>query len=295
MAVTYDSSVLGEDLDAHLAASEVGVANLKTGAEKEIIWFDQASKSKTPLSVIYIHGFSATKHEIRPVPDNVARALGANLYFTRITGHGRDGAGMGDATLKAWSDDFAEAIAIGERLGERIIVLATSNGGALTTWGLSNPELAKNVAGVVFFSPAYALHDLPGWLANIPWAETLLPLIAGEERSWEPRNELQGKWWTTSYPSKAVFPMTSLQKNLSELDPSSINTPALFFYAPQDRVVIAEEIEKVATAWGGTSEMVKITEASDEYMHVITGDIMAPENTASVSEKIIDWTRSLGN
>ncbi len=294
IAVEFDSATLGDDLEAHLQVSEKSVPNLKSGAEKEIIWADTDTKSRTPLSVVYIHGFSATKHEIRPVPDNVASALGANLYYSRMTGHGRDGAGMAEATLQDWADDFAEAIAIGERLGERVLVLATSNGGAVATWGLSNPILSRNVAGVAFFSPAYELKSLPTWLANIPWAETILPALAGHERSWEPRSELHGKWWTTSYPSKAVFPMTSLFAILKNIDPGQINVPALFFFSPKDQVVDANEIEAVASAWGGQTEIVKIDDASDPYKHVIAGDIMAPENTAVVSQKVIDWASGFG-
>ena len=294
IALKYDSSSLGENLEEHLRTSEQSVPNIKPGAEKEIIWADTSNRSKTPVSVVYIHGFSATKHEIRPVPDNVAKALGANLYFTRLTGHGRDGQGMGEATLQDWADDFAEAISIGERLGEKVLVMATSNGGAITTWGLSNPELSEKVLGVAFFSPAYEILDLPTWLANLPWAETILPVVTGHERTWEPRNELQGKWWTTSYPSRAIFPMTSLLKVLKDTDPSAIKVPSLFFYSPGDKVVSPDEIEAVASAWGGPTETVKVDGVNDPYQHVITGDIMAPETTASVSQKVIEWAKTLG-
>ncbi len=293
ISVRFDPATLDEDLETYLQMSELAVPNLKPGAEKEIVWADPVGKSKTPVSVIYIHGFSASKHEIRPVPDNVAKALGANLFFTRMTGHGRDGQGMGEATLQDWGDDFAEAIRIGERLGDKVLVLATSNGGAVTTWGLSNPELSENVMGVAFFSPAYELLDLPTWFANIPWAETILPAIAGEERSWEPRNEQQGKWWTTSYPSKALFPMTSLLRVVKDIDASTISVPSLFAYSPGDQVVSPTEIEAMAASWGGPVEVLKIEEVTDPYRHVITGDIMAPETTEMVSRTVTDWARSL--
>jgi len=91
--ITFNTSSIGSDLDAYLAQSESVIPNLVTGVEKEIIWRDPVTKAKTPIAVIYIHGFSATKMEIRPVPEKLAEALGANLFFTRLTGHGRDGIG----------------------------------------------------------------------------------------------------------------------------------------------------------------------------------------------------------
>ena len=292
-AITFDPASVGTDLDVYLQTAEAEVPNLKPGAEKQIIWANPVAKEKTPLSIVYVHGFSATKHETRPVPDNVASVLGANLYFTRFRGHGRDGDGMTDASVQGWANDFAEAIEIGERLGDRIIIMATSNGGMISTWGLAKPEFSENVAGIVFSSPNFELQALSTWLANIPWAETILPAVAGRQRSWEPTNELHGKWWTTSYPSRAIFPMTAMLKLVKNIDKSGIKVPALFFYSPEDKVIVPEEIEKVIGEWGGPTEVVKIQNTADRYNHVIMGDILSPENTAGATSKIVEWIRQL--
>ncbi|MEM7214090.1 MAG: alpha/beta hydrolase [Pseudomonadota bacterium] len=293
--VTFDRAVIGDDLSAYLAKSEASVSDLKEGAEKEIVWADPVSKEKTPFSIVYIHGFSATKHETRPVPDNVAKSIGANLYFARFKGHGRDGEGLAEATVQHWANDFAETIAIGERLGENVIIMATSNGGMISTWGLAKPELSEKVAGIVFSSPNFELQGISTGLANIPWAESILPAVAGADRSWEPSNELHGKWWTTAYPSRAIFPMTAMLKLVHEIDKSTIKVPALFFYSPEDRVVVPEEIEKVIDEWGGPVEAVKINSTSDAFSHVIMGDILSPENTDEASAKITEWINSLSN
>ena len=88
---SFDPASIGTDPDAYLAASEAKVSDVHDNLQKEIIWAYPASKAKTPLAIIYIHGFSASKNETRPVPDMAAKALGANLYLTRLTGHGIDG------------------------------------------------------------------------------------------------------------------------------------------------------------------------------------------------------------
>ena len=55
--------------------------------KKRIIWNNPNLKSKSEIAFIYIHGFSASLGEIRPVPDILVENLNANL-FTRLSGHG---------------------------------------------------------------------------------------------------------------------------------------------------------------------------------------------------------------
>jgi hypothetical protein len=78
---------LPADLDRYLADSEKQVVGLKPGTEKSIRWY-RGVKKKTPLSIIYFHGFSASRRESSPVVEQVADALGANVFFTRFKGHG---------------------------------------------------------------------------------------------------------------------------------------------------------------------------------------------------------------
>ena len=92
---------LPEDLDRYLAASEAQFADIVPNTEKAIIWAG-ASHVKTPVSVVYLHGFSATRQEVVPLADIVAAELGANLFYTRLTGHGRSGEAMAEATVNDW-------------------------------------------------------------------------------------------------------------------------------------------------------------------------------------------------
>ncbi len=77
------------DIDTWLTMREADVKGVRAGCAKQIVWADGVRK--TPISVVYVHGFSATGAEVRPLPDLLAKALGANLYFTRLKGHGQDG------------------------------------------------------------------------------------------------------------------------------------------------------------------------------------------------------------
>lgn len=287
--ITFGTELETKNLDLYLQEIESTVSNIVEGAEKEIIWADPTAKTQTDIALVYVHGFSATKYETRPVTDKIADVLGANIYYTRLKGHGRDGDAMAEASFQDWANDYAEAIAIGEKLGKKLIILSASTGSTLATWGLTKQQLSKNVAGIVMISPNFELHGISTWLANIPWAETILPAIAGVERSWEPLNEEHGKWWTTRYPSKAIFPMTSMLKVLKSVDKSKITTPAFFIYAPEDKVIVSQEVAKVASDWGGPTKILKIEETSDPFKHVIAGDILSPENTNRVTYEIIAW------
>jgi hypothetical protein len=56
---------LPEDIDRFLAQSEAKFHDIVPGAEKIVLWAN-ATKTKTPLSIVYLHGFSAT-HKKRPL------------------------------------------------------------------------------------------------------------------------------------------------------------------------------------------------------------------------------------
>ena len=110
--ITFDPASIGADPDAYIAASEAKISGIRPGQQKQIVWASP-THAKTPLAIVYVHGFSASSGELRPLPDKVAAALGANLFFTRLTGHGQDSAAMAQGSIKAWVNDYAEAIAIG--------------------------------------------------------------------------------------------------------------------------------------------------------------------------------------
>lgn len=291
--VTFDPALVDFDVDAYLAKSEARVAGIRDNAAKEIIWNNAFTKAQTDYAIVYIHGFSASKVEVAPVAQNVASALGANLFLTRLAGHGTTGEDMGNATMSDWMNDTAEAIAIGKRIGKKLILISASTGGSLSTWAAAQDQYKDQIDGLAMIAPNYAVHGAPTWLMNIPWAETILPVILGAERSFEPANEGQAKGWTTSYPSKAVFPMATLLKTLEGLNYSNIEQPALFIYSNKDMVVVPKNTKDVIAKWGGAKTVLEVDNSTDSHNHVIAGDILSPSTTGKVSTAIIDWVRGL--
>ena len=161
----YDASQMDADLDAHFARVEAKYGDITPGVEKRVVWAGAAGV-KTPLSILYVHGFSATSEEIRPVPDMLAEALSANLIYTRLAGHGRSGDAMAEATVADWMRDVSEGILAAKRAGERVVILSTSTGGTLVTAAATDPDLMEDVAGLIFVSPNYGLNSpLAGLIA----------------------------------------------------------------------------------------------------------------------------------
>lgn len=295
LSVRFDPAAIGDDVDAWLAGREAVFGDITPGAEKRVVWAGAAG-TRTPLAVIYLHGFSATSEEIRPVPDAVAQALGANLYFTRLAGHGRGGAAMAGATAEDWVLDLDEALAVGRRIGDRVLIIATSTGGTLATVAALDPARAQGVAGVVLVSPNYRLADRTAQtLLDAPFIESWGTAVAGAERSFAPRSAEHAKWWTTAYPTAALFPMGALMRQVRALDPAAARVPALFVIAPGDRVVDAATGLDVAARWGAAAatHTPALTAADDPYAHVVAGRIMSPDQTEPVVAAILAWAAGL--
>ncbi|WP_420409565.1 alpha/beta hydrolase [Hoeflea sp.] len=291
--VRFDEATLPEDIESYIRNAEARYDDLRPGNERQIVWAYPASQARTPLAIVYIHGYSASPGETRPMPDLVAKELGANLYFARLAGHGRSGDAMLEGSVQAWLDDFAEALAIGRRLGEKVVVMATSTGATLATYAASRPELVRDVAGMVQISPNYALQAAGSGLLTIPWAETLLPLIGGERRSWEPRNAMHAQYWTYEYPNLALPQMGGLIDLAADVDPSEITIPSLFIYSPMDSVIVPEKARAMAARWGGPAKTIEVTDSDDPNNHVIAGDALSPGTTDRIAAEAAAWIADL--
>ncbi|GGD22343.1 alpha/beta hydrolase [Aureimonas glaciei] len=293
LTVTFDPAVIGDDPGAYLARAEADVPNLRPADTKEIVWAYPASRAKTPLAIVYVHGFSASKEEMRPVPDEVASALGANLFFTRLSGHGRDGTALGRTNVNEWLNDLAEAIAIGRTIGERVVVIATSTGGTLATLGATRPGLMDDVAGLVLVSPNYRLLDRYAFALELPFARKIGPWLLGEERSFDPVNDAQASHWTTRYPLVSLLPMGALIRAVRNLDVGTITLPALFLVSPADTIVDPAATEDVAARWGGPHTLVQVPVTGDPNNHVLAGRILSPATSAEIATRITEWIAAL--
>jgi len=288
----------GTDLDAWLAAREGVFDDIIPGAEKAINWAT-APGTRTELAVVYVHGFSASRQEISPVPESVAAALGANYFGTRLAGHGRadtgavPGEALGNATIEDWALDLAEAMEIGRRLGERVVLMGTSTGGSLATLAALDPAYRDDIAALITVSPNFALNDSQAWMLDLPFAPVWIPRIGGSERSFEPYSADHARYWTERYPTRALFALRATQRAAAAADHASAQVPMLVFYAAGDLVVVPAATARVIQRWGARVDAHLIANAEDPGQHVITGDIRSPATTDYVIRATLAWLADL--
>ncbi len=283
---------LPADLDTYLAESEARYPDLIPDVEKRIVWASD-ERRPTPVSVVYLHGFSATRQETAPLADSVAARLGANLFYTRLSGHGRSDDAMAEATINDWLNDTMEAMAIGRRLGERVLVLGTSTGGTLATWLATRPEAAGLLA-VVLISPNYAPRDGKSTMLLWPWGAQLARSVVGPYYEWEAANADHERFWKTRYPSETLVPMMGLVDYVNGLDLETVTSPVLVFYSPADEVVASERIVATFPRFGAaTKRIVRLYEVGDPSNHVLAGAILSPEQTMPMAEQIVAFVTPL--
>ena len=292
--IVFSETDIPPDIEAYITQRESAFSDIRPGDAKRIVWAG-VKGARTPLAIVYVHGFSASPAEIRPVAERVAQEAGANLFFARLAGHGRDGAAMAQASAEDWLYDMAEAMAVGRRLGERVVVIGTSTGGTLAALAATDPALNGGLAGTVLISPNFGVHGVAQWMLDAPFIEAWAGAVAGEVRAFTPLNEEQGKHWTTEYPTAALFPMARLIRAARGADYGQAKTPALVLFSPGDQVIDPARIPPVTAAWGAPVQVEerRMGDGDDPFAHVIAGDILSPGQTADTVRIIASWVRGL--
>ena len=290
-----------KELDNFLKESEQKFDDIIPGTEKVILWANPLKKQKTKIAIVYIHGFSSTRKDMYPLCENVAKTLKANLFHTRLTGHGRGSKALAEASVNDWINDTSEAVEIGKRIGEKVVIISSSTGSALTIWLASEVQnMNDNVVALVSISPNFGPKQPVSDVLLWPWGKTLAKIIIGSNRSWEPLNPEQGRYWTTSYPVEALLPMMGTVKIAREAKVENIRQPVLMILSPLDRVVNTKTIEKIFSRVGTISkqktyrkEIIYINESQDPYNHIIVGDIVSPMNNEIVTQNILNFLEGL--
>ena len=292
--LTPDEVAIGSELDAHFAKVEGQFDDITPGVEKQVIWAKEKGV-QTEWAILYVHGFSATSQELRPVPDRLAEALGANLIFTRLAGHGRDGAALATGSVQAWASDFDEGVQAARIAGRQVLVMSTSTGGSLVAALAQDRAMMEQVNGLIFVSPNFGIANPVARLLSWPAARYWLPLLAVAERSFEPLNTDHGTYWTTQYPSVSVMPMAALIDAANAVDHADQTIPALFWFSKEDEVVRPDITADVAARWGAEVTIVNpvMGPMDDPQSHVIAGDIMSPGQTDATVAGMLDWVQTL--
>lgn len=287
----FEADAVGADVDAWLAAREGVFDDITEGVRKQVVWQGEPGK-RAPWAIVYLHGFSATSMETRPLAERVATAIDANVFYTRLAGHGRDGAALAEASVADWAVDLDEALAIGRRIGERVMVIGVSTGATLAVAGL---DQGRTFDALVAISPNFRLRNRAASLLTWPGVRVWGPRLFGAERAFETVNDDHARFWTTRYPVEALLPMGALVARARTAEVERFATPALFVFDPADRVVDHDETRALALRWGGEATVAEAETGTgdDPSAHVIAGDILSPGMTDDLAALIAAWAAEL--
>ena len=276
-------------IEKHIASIEAKVHNLRPNIQKKILWAHKAAK-KTSLSIVFVHGFSATRAELSPVIEQIAFALKANVFFTRLTGHGQDGEALSSATFEDWTLDTNEAISVGELIGDEVILIGSSTGCSLIH---SLLEYQVKIKSVIYVSPNFGPSSFRGHFLRVPGAKWFIPLILGKEHSFVPKNSEHERCWTTSYPTEALFAVKDSVVAASLANHKNIKLPVLFWFSDNDKVVSARDTRRIIAKMGENVEVFNpiLSPKDDPSKHGVLGDILSPTKTAQGVKKIIEWIK----
>ncbi|REG94586.1 alpha/beta hydrolase [Algoriphagus antarcticus] len=244
------------ELQEYLHQREDSVVGLKPGNEAYIVWADSLNKRKTPYSIVYIHGFGASPMEGDPVHRFLAAHFGANLFVTRLPEHGiKRENGMEYMSPQALANAAGEAYQIGKSLGDEVIVVGTSMGGALT---LLLASQQPDIKAVVVYSPA--IRDYGEKLSAFfnPWMEKVMEMTMMEKKMiHQPREGEKAMYWSEDYHINGYESLAIIMySNMNENTFKNIEQPLFLAYyykdnKAQDMVVsvpkMKEMFEQIST------------------------------------------------
>ncbi|GAC1426014.1 MAG: alpha/beta hydrolase [Chitinophagaceae bacterium] len=223
-------------LEAYIKANEAR-HKLKPDNEARVLWANDSVKNKTAYSIVYLHGFSASQAEGDPIHKNIASMFGCNLYLSRLAAHGIDTTEpMMNLTADENWESAKQALAIGEQIGNKVILMGTSTGG---TNALQLAAAYPNdVAALVLLSPNIAINNDKAYLLNNHWGVEIAKLVSGNDHNIsEDTRPLYKQYWYSRYPFEGTAALEQiLETSMLPETFAKVKQPALLLYYYKDKV-----------------------------------------------------------
>lgn len=261
-----------DQLQAFIDQREAKNPKIKPDNESQIIWAD-SSHQKTPYSLVYLHGWSASQEEGDPIHEEVARRYGMNLYLPRLAGHGlKEDEPMLTLTGTRLMQSAWEALEVGKRLGDKVIIMSTSTGGTL---GLYLAGLDKGIAGLILYSPNIDMKDPSSVLLNNHWGLQLARLVVGGKYyEWEISTERE-PYWTNKYRLEALTHLRELvDVTMTPATFQKVKQPVFLGYyykndTAQDQVVSVDAMLNMYDELGTPEDLKRKVAFPEAGKHVI--------------------------
>jgi pimeloyl-ACP methyl ester carboxylesterase len=267
-SVTSDLKQLEKEINLREAANP----QIKPDNQARIIWAD-SSKSKTPYSMVYLHGFGASQGEGEPIHRLLAERFGCNLYLSRLKEQGiQSDTAFKSMTAENLLASAREAVAIGQALGDSVIVIGTSTGGAL---GLHITAHNEDIAGLMLYSPIIAPANEALFLLNGPWGRQIGEMVLGRVNT-EDREDPVKRYWSDVYYLEGYMALAGLVENTMTVETfPNIEEPVFLGYyykneEEQDQVVSVAAMLEMYDQLGTPSSMKRKVAFPEAGNHVIS-------------------------
>lgn len=200
------------ELEQSVIESEKNIPYIKPDNEAHILWADSLNKKKTSIALLFLHGFGASHKEGYPVTHQLAQTFGCNMYLARLAEHGKDEGdnNMINFTAEDYYDSGEKALHIAQQLGDSVVIIGNSGGGAMALFLASrHPE----VKGLITYSPAVRVFRKDAQLMSEPWGLQIAHFVTGKEHNdWVFRRSEQKRFWTNHQRFEAIVQFTTFQK-----------------------------------------------------------------------------------
>lgn len=256
--------------------------HLKPDNQARIVWANDSSKQKTKYAIVYLHGFSASQEEGNPVHRDIAKQFGANLYLARLASHGIDTTPtLLDFTAEKLWESGQEALAIGQQLGDSVILMGTSTGGTLA---LQLAAAYPKVSGLVLYSPNIAINDPNAWLLNNPWGLQIARLVKGGNENIVPKKDsIYKQYWNSQYRLESVVQLQELlETTMNKSTFEKIKQPTLLLYyfkneKEQDPVVKVSAMKEMFAELGTANNQKRAVALPNVGNHVMASPIQSKD------------------
>lgn len=218
-------------VDAQIKKSRA--QGVREGNEEKFV---RRYEKPSPLAILYIHGFGASRAEGEGIVDPLAAAFGAHVYYLRLPGHGGDK----DAHLAAKPEEYfatvEEAFHRFRPLGEKLVLFGSSAGGLLSVWLASRHP--KEVDGVVLANPFFGYADSSGLLISRRVGMPIIEAVYGKERDagWKTdpeKRKVDGyeHHWITKQHYRTLHTIDDLRRSIATPEVlATVEAPILMFY-----------------------------------------------------------------
>ncbi len=270
------------ELDSYIARKEGRHPSLKPGNEAGIVWAGD-SVHRSEYALVFLHGFTASKMEGRPVTTAIAERFGMNLFEARLYGHGLDTADvLMDLTPDRHLRTALEAVAIGKLIGRKVIVASSSTGGTLALYmAAHDPE----IAALLCYSPNVRIYDPTAQVLTMPWGLEIARVVTGGDwRSYDADEDFK-RYWQTRYRLEGVQAVQSLvEGSMTAATFGRVRQPAFVacYYKDaeaQDKVVSVDAMREMMPLLGTPAGQKRFVEFPDAGAHVLT----SPYRSADVA------------